>query len=148
MVSKKSRILPAMAAILEETRKQYGVTQEDLAALSGIPYGTLRNIMRADVDVKVPDLVAIAAALSTKPLPGGSKEPVVITASELVDRAVVRAGGFGTFVSEVSSTLNDLERKRRQKAGAALSPAEIESGDIKRAALNDKELDADQRPTT
>ncbi len=92
----------AMAAIIEEERKRRNVSQKEIAVMSGIAYGTYRNIIRSAVDVNIPDLAAIAAALSTTPLKGGGPEPVPVTPSELVALAVERAGGYEVLSAAVS----------------------------------------------
>ena len=134
-----------MAAIVVENRTQRRLSQKSLSLLSGIPYGSIRNMERADVDFKIPDVVAIAAALSTTALPGGSAEPVQITPSELVRQAVERAGGFATFVSEASSTTDDLSTRRLQKEAEQMSTAEIE--EIAEAANRDEQMRTDEPPT-
>jgi transcriptional regulator with XRE-family HTH domain len=133
------RVKQAMAAVLEELRKQRDLTQEQLALRAGIPYGTLRNMARGDVDVKIPDLVAIAAALSTTPLPGGGPAPVTITASDMVNMAVERAGGFDELVSEAAARVDVLRARRLQKEAEKMSAAEIERR--AEAALRDKQME-------
>ncbi|MCU1409478.1 MAG: hypothetical protein JWR04_185 [Rhodoglobus sp.] len=139
MGKKKSKIAVAMAAVIEEYRKQRDLTQEELAELADIPYGTFRNIARADVDVKIPDLVAIAAALSTTRLPGGSPDPVLVTAQQLVDAAVERAGDFAEQVSEAAAKTDDLQARRLQKEAEKMSAAEIERR--AEAALKDEQME-------
>lgn len=139
MGTQTNRIALAMAAIIEEVRKQRKLTQPELAGRAGIPFGTYRNIARADVDLKIPDLVALAAALSTTTLPGADDKPVQVSAAELVEMAVTRAGGFDELVSEAWGNTNDLETRRLQKEADAAALAEIER--LAEAALKDEQME-------
>lgn len=145
--TQKKRIASAMAAIVEELRMQRKLSQEELAGRSGIPYGSYRNIARATVDVKIPDLVAIAAALSTTPLPGGDDTPVLVTAADMVDAAVERSGGFTAVVSEAFANTDDLRTRRLQREAEKMSAAEIERRAIA-AQADDPETRTDEAPST
>lgn len=134
-----------MAAIIDETRKQRKMTVEELAERSGVKYGTLRNILRAQVDVKIPDLVAIAAALSATILPGAGDRPVPVLAADLVDAAVERVGSIPTPVSEVPANTVDLQTRRLQREAEQMSAAEIESRAIA-AAADDAERHTAESP--
>lgn len=139
-----TRLTKALAAIIDETRRARGFSIEELARESGITYGTLRNITKPSVDMKAPDLVAIAAAFSTRPLRGGSDEPTPVTGADLLELAITRAGGLEALVSAADATKDDLETRRLQKEAAEMSLAEIEGSAI--AATSDPERRADETP--
>ena len=51
---------------LKEIKKQSGLTNEELAAASGVPIGTLRKILSGNTtEPKLPAFIAIASALNT-----------------------------------------------------------------------------------
>jgi transcriptional regulator with XRE-family HTH domain len=118
----KTQIALAMAAVLNDARKQRDMSMDELAKRSGVPYGTLRNILRASVDTKIPDLFKLADALSTAPLPGAGPKPVRIEAVELVRRAEER---LAIAMSEADAHNDDLQSRRLQMEAEKMSAAEI-----------------------
>jgi transcriptional regulator with XRE-family HTH domain len=138
------RLTAAMAVIIDEARKARGITSEDLAKLTGITHGTIRNIGRKRVEVKARELVAIAAALSSRPLQGSGGAVSPVSAAELLDLAIARAGGLDALMSAEATTKDDLETRRLQKEAAGMSLAEIEGSAI--AATTDAERRVDEPP--
>lgn len=71
-----------------------GLSVERLAEESHIPFRTLRRILKAEVDVKVADLIAIVAVIN-------KYRRTPIDPMDILNRAVERAGGMESIVKEL-----------------------------------------------
>lgn len=137
MDGRDSKLNKAMAAEIRGERVARELTQEQLAEASGISYSTIKRIERGHVDISTGDLGAIAAVLS-------DQEGPEVGPHQLMERAVTRAGGYETLLSEVPSTNDDLRTKRKQNEARAMTVEQIESQP--HAATRDPELDTDEPP--
>ncbi len=120
----------AIAAIIKGYARTLGVTQDEIAATTGIPLVGVQRLFSGKSAWKTSQLLDVAAAI------GGPKD-----ASTLLDEAVAFIPHLPA-VSEAATTTDDLERKRRQRQAAAMTVEELEQ--LSGAATRDAELDSDE----
>ena len=130
-IRKASDFSSAVAAVIVSKYKKKRMTQEGLAAATGISYTTLRRMMAGESEIEVADLGKLCAAIGI--------DPGAVLAEALED-----IGGIEKLapVSEDSSTKDDLETRRLQKEAEQMSVAEIERNAI--AATEDAERRTDE----
>lgn len=118
----------AMAAILRAERAKKDWTQEQLAEKSGLNLSTLKRILKGERDINVNQIDALARAFGVTPA------KLAADATE-----ELRA------MSEVPSTMSELEKKRQEKQAEAqsMSTDQLENETL-RAATIDPELDNDE----
>jgi len=132
----ESKFNVAIVNELKALRAKRDLTVEQLAERSGITFGTLRNILRGNIDVQVADLLLIAKTLDSSVL-------------QVISDAFRDIGGEDVALSDVRSIVearrrsgDELARKRQQKAAAEMSVEELEGQ--RSAATKDPELDTDE----
>lgn len=76
-----------MAAEIRAERAASDLTIVDLSTLSGVAESTLKRILKGTIDVNMSDLGGLAHAFT-------EKQGKPVTPSDLVERAVKRAGGY------------------------------------------------------
>ncbi|MFF2054154.1 helix-turn-helix domain-containing protein [Leifsonia sp. NPDC058194] len=92
----------ALAAEIRAERAAKGLTQKQLADISGINYETLKHVLKGDRDINVTQIAALADAFD-------------IPARDLVDRAMARAERMSAG-STTSSTNEEKKDPREMDA--------------------------------
>lgn len=124
MSVEKSPANLAMAAQLRAEQKANGLTQEQLAAASGINYETLKRILKGTRDINVTQIVALADAF------GMSPQKLVQLASERLERMNKQSLSEGvannvTRLHPRDRNIDQLEQDGR-KAAHTLEPEATE----------------------
>lgn len=131
MKTKDTKINQAMGAELRAERSAVEMTVEDLAAEAGMSVSTLKRVLRGSVDIGIPQIAAIAAAMD-------AHRDRPISPQELVRKAVERAGGYEVFMSEASdSNVTQLHPR-------SMTTDELDNYKGNRAANFDEEADTDE----
>lgn len=119
----------AVADSLVEAYKGERLTQPELAKRAGITDRTLQRYLSGATEIGTATFLMLAEAIGVDP-------------SDIIDRAQARAQRRVERMSDAPTKTDDLETKRKQKAVAEMSTAEIEALD--HAATRDPELDTDE----
>lgn len=129
--TKDTKINQAMGAELRAERSAVDITVEALASESGISVSTLKRVLKGSVDIGIPQIAAIAAALD-------AHRDHPITPQDLVRKAVERAGGYEVLMSEVSdSNVTQLHPR-------SMTAEELDNYEGSRAANFDEEASTDE----
>lgn len=131
MATKDSIMNRALAAEIKAERTARGWDIPTLARASGLSLGTANRISsKNDLrDINVTQIAQIAAAFGME-------------AAALINRAEARAIVIQSSMSDDDGSLDDLATRRRQRAAAEMSLAEIEA--LEHVATRDPELDEDE----